>query len=76
MDTITSFLAGHKLLTFYLIGYIVAAVWTAVWLCREKLEEGYGFRILFAAIMGALSWLLVCIYMMVHFGKKDNNTKY
>ena len=75
MDTITSLLAGHKLLIFYLIGYIVASIWTAVWLCREKLEEGYGFRILFAAIMGALSWLLVCIYVVVRFGGRDNGDK-
>lgn len=76
MDTIITFVKSHDLLTFYLVGYIVAAVWTAVWLCREKLEEGYGFRIFFAAIMGFLSWLLVSIYLIVYFGEKDTNTKH
>lgn len=76
MDTIITFLKIHELLTFYLIGYVVAAVWTAVWLCREKLEEGYGFRILFSVIMGFLSWMLVCIYLIVYFGEKDTNPKH
>lgn len=53
-----------KPMIFYAIGYVIAAVWTAVWLCREKLEEGYGFRILFSIIMGVLSWALVVIYLM------------
>ena len=75
MDTITSLLAGHKLLTFYLIGYIVSAVWTAVWVLREEVEESKAFRIGFAAIMGALSWLLVCIYVVVRFGGRDNGDK-
>ena len=76
MDTIITFVKSHDLLTFYLVGYIVAAVWTAVWLCREKLQEGYGFRILFSVIMGSLSWLLVSIYLIVYFGEKDTNTKH
>ena len=53
-----------EILIFYLAGYAVAAIWTAVWLLREKVEEGYGFRILFSIIMGALSWMLVIIYLM------------
>ena len=76
MDTIITFLKSHELLTFYLIGYLAAAVWTAVWLCREKLEEGYGFRILFSVIMGFLSWMLVCIYLIVYFGEKDTDNKH
>ncbi|MBR3467778.1 MAG: hypothetical protein IKH15_11235 [Bacteroidales bacterium] len=53
-----------EILIFYLAGYAVAAIWTAVWLLREKVEESYGFRILFSIIMGALSWALVTIYLM------------
>lgn len=53
-----------EILIFYLAGYAVAAIWTAVWLLREKVEESYGFRILFSIIMGALSWMLVIIYLM------------
>lgn len=75
MDTIITFLKSHELLTFYSIGYVVAAVWTAVWLLREKLEEGYGFRILYSVIMGFLSWLMVCIYVIVYFGEKDTDNK-
>ena len=60
---------------FYLIGYVVAVIWTAVWLCREKLEEGYGFRILFSVVMGLLSWMLVGIYLIVYFGEKETPKK-
>lgn len=53
-----------KLLVFYLSGYVVAAVWTAAWLLREDVKESRLFRIGFAAVMGALSWMLVIIYLM------------
>ncbi len=53
-----------KLLVFYLSGYVVAAVWTAAWLLREDVKESRLFRIGFAAVMGALSWALVVIYLM------------
>jgi uncharacterized membrane protein (DUF485 family) len=75
MEIIIEFLKCHELLTLYLIGYVVATVWTTVWLLREKVKESYGFRILFAAIMGLLSWVIVCIYLMVYFGEKDNKNK-
>lgn len=75
MEIIIEFLKCHELLTLYLIGYVVATVWTTVWLLREKVEESYGFRILFAAIMGLLSWVIVCIYLIVYFGEKDNKNK-
>lgn len=60
---------------FYLIGYVVAVIWTAIWLIREKLEEGYGFRILFSFVMGFLSWVLVTIYLIVYFGEKETPKK-
>jgi hypothetical protein len=53
-----------KLMIFYAIGYVIAAVWTAVWVLREEVEESKAFRIGFAAVMGALSWVLVIIYLM------------
>lgn len=53
-----------KLLVIYLSGYVVAAVWTAAWLLREDVKESRLFRIGFAAVMGALSWALVVIYLM------------
>lgn len=53
-----------KLLVFYLSGYVIAAVWTAAWLLREDVQESRLFRIGFAAVMGALSWALVVIYLM------------
>jgi len=76
MDTIITFLKSHELLTFYLIGYLAAAAWTAVWLLREEVEESKWFRILFSVIMGFLSWLLVSIYLIVYFGEKDTNPKH
>lgn len=75
MEIIIEFLKCHELLTLYLVGYVVATVWTTVWLLREKVEESYGFRILFAVIMGLLSWVIVGIYLMVYFGEKDNKNK-
>lgn len=75
MEIIIEFLKCHELLTLYLVGYVVATVWTTVWLLREKVEESYGFRILFAVIIGLLSWVIVCIYLMVYFGEKDNKNK-
>lgn len=56
-----------KLLVFYLSGYVVAAVWTAAWLLREDVKESRLFRIGFAAVMGALSWVLVIIYLMAWY---------
>ena len=53
-----------KLLVIYLSGYVVAAVWTAAWLLRADVKESRLFRIGFAAVMGALSWALVVIYLM------------
>lgn len=53
-----------KLLVFYLSGYVIAAVWTAAWLLREDVKESRLFRIGFAAVMGALSWVLVIVYLM------------
>jgi hypothetical protein len=75
METIISFLKTHELLTFYLAGYVVAAIWTAVWLLREKVEESYGFRILFSFLMAFLSWALVCLYLIVKFGDKNAEDK-
>lgn len=76
METIITFFKCHELLTLYLIGYVVATVWTSIWLLREKVEESYWFRLMFAAIMGLLSWVIVCIYLMVYFGEKDTDTKH
>ncbi len=56
-----------KLLVFYLSGYVIAAVWTATWLLREDVKESRLFRIGFAAVMGALSWVLVIIYLIAWY---------
>lgn len=53
-----------KLLVFYLSGYVIAAVWTAVWVLREKVEESKALRICFAAVTGILSWALVVLYLI------------
>lgn len=65
-----------KLLVFYLSGYVVAAVWTAAWLLREDVKESRLFRIGFAAVMGALSWVLVIIYLMAWCDGRRENGKH
>ncbi len=65
-----------KLLVFYLSGYVVAAVWTAAWLLREEVEEGRVFRIVFAAVMGALSWVLVIIYLMAWYDGRRKHDRH
>lgn len=53
-----------KLLVFYLAGYVIAAVWTAVWVLREEVEESKALRICFAAVIATLSWALVVMYLI------------
>lgn len=65
-----------KLLVFYLSGYVVAAVWTAAWLLREDVKESRLFRIVFAAVMGALSWVLVVIYLMAWYDGRRKHDRH
>lgn len=65
-----------KLLVFYLSGYLVAAVWTAAWLLREDVKESRLFRIVFAAVMGALSWVLVVIYLMAWYDGRRKHDRH
>lgn len=63
------------LLVFYLTGYAVAAVWTAVKLWREDLEETRLVRCVFAVILGAFSWALVLLYVIVMFGEREGGER-
>lgn len=65
-----------KLMIFYAIGYVIAAVWTAAWLLREDVKESRLFRIGFAAVMGALSWVLVIIYLIAWCDGRRENGKH
>ena len=55
-----------KLMIFYAIGYVIAAVWTAVWVLREEVEESKAFRIVLHCLQHILFTVLNRSLQSVH----------